>query len=140
MKEAQLQILFGRYLIANPSCESEMHELKRTNKPSLPFSAVRPEQEKRLLRIKQDGYYYLKISDSPIYKGMKTRFTKPKDADSLFVRINAVYIVVFFYKPRKQKIAYCIDIENWINERKRSKRKSLTEDKADFIATLTRSI
>ena len=75
---------------------------------------------------------YHKISDSPIFGGMKSRFTKQKPFDCL-VLTGLAFVCIMFYKPRKKKEFIAIDIDVWNEEVKTSIRKSLTEERAKEI-------
>ena len=133
MKEKEMQVLFSKYLKANPPNQSEAYELKICKGSSLSFSAVKDHQIKGLLDA-TNGLYH-KISDSPIFAGSMTRFTNFKPCDCLYLKNVVGYVVILFYKPRKFKITYIINIRDFLNEKERSNRKSLTEGKAIEIAS-----
>jgi len=132
MKEKEMQTLFGKYLQSNPPIKSETYELKICRSKSLLFNAVKKHQIEGLINATRGLYH--KISDSPIFAGSKTRFTKPKPFDCLYLKHIIGYVVILFYKPWKPKITYIIDIYSFLNEKKKSDRKSLTEDRAKEIA------
>ena len=127
-----MQVLFGKYLKANSPNQSEAYELKICKGTSLSFSAVKDHQIKGLFDA-TNGLYH-KISDSPIFAGSMTRFTNPKPFDCLHLKNVIGYVVILFYKPKKPKITYIINIRDFLNEKEKSNRKSLTEEKAKEIA------
>ena len=132
MKEKEMQTLFGKNLRMYPPNQSEAYELKICKGKALPFDAVKKHQIEGLIDA-TNGLYH-KISDSPIFAGNMTRFTKPKPFDCLYLISALGNVVILFYKPRKPKLTYVIDIYEFLSEKKRSKRKSLTEDRAKAIA------
>ena len=132
MKEKEMQTLFSKNLRMYPPNQSEAYELKICKSKSLLFNAVKKHQIEGLINA-TNGLYH-KISDSPIFAGSKTRFTRPKPFDCLYLTSATGYVVILFYKPRKPKVTYIIDIYSFLNEKRRSDRKSLTEDRAKVIA------
>ena len=108
-------------------------ELKLCKGTSLAFSVVADHQKKALLDISSGGDsngLYHKISDSPIFAGHKTRFTKPKPFDCFnLIGIDA-YVVIMFYTLRKKKNVYYIFIDDFIDLEKEADRKSITEGMA----------
>ena len=132
MKESNIQTLFGKYLKANPSKETIVYELKLCKGTALPFDAVKAHQIKGLIEA-GTGLYH-KISDSPIFAGNKTRFTKPKPFDCLFIAGAVGYVAICFYKPRKPKKLYLINIYSFVLKRDAINKKSITEEMADEIA------
>ena len=135
MKEKEMQSLFGKYLKVNPPDKSEAYELKICKNGSLPFDAVKEHQIVGLIDA-TNGLYH-KISDSPIFAGSQTRFTKPKPFDCLYVIAEKSFVVIMFYKPRKPKKTYLIEINSFLQEKETSERKSLTEERANKIAERT---
>ena len=127
MKEAQMQTLFSHWVREHmPSTEySIAWELKLIKTQSFPFAKVPEHQINGLLSVKEEGLYH-KISDSPIFKGQRTRFTAKKPMDCFLIKGQA-YLVVLFYKPRKPKIMYWIDIDTFLQAKEDISRKSLTE-------------
>lgn len=133
MKEANFQTLFGRWVEENydDMVTSVAYELKLTKTNSILFSAVKEHQVEGLMAVKH-SFLYHKISDAPIFGGMKSRFTKPKPFDC-FVLSGQAYVCIMFYKPRRKKEFIMIDIDDWLKEVKTSTRKSLTEERAKQI-------
>ncbi len=125
MKESNMQTFFGNYLKKNFPSVSTAYELKICKGNSLPFDAIKEHQIKGLKDTK-DNFLYHKISDMPIFKGSKTRFTKKKPFDCLCLVKAEAYVVIWFYRPKKSKVFYLIDIDKFIEEKNYSKRKSLT--------------
>lgn len=127
-----MQVLFNKYLKTNPPNRATAYELKICKGNSLSFNAVKEHQRQGLLDAKKGLYH--KISDSPIFAGNMTRFTNPKPFDCLYLKDAIGYVVILFYKPRKPKVTYMINIYSFLDEEKKSERKSLTEEKAKEIA------
>jgi len=126
MRERDFQTKFTRWLKHHQKT-SAAFELKICKKKSLPFSAVQKHQEDALIAVKHHCLSY-KISDD-------SRGFKPFDCFSLSAE---AYVVIMFYRPRNSKV-YMIDIDAWLKEKKASKRKSITEERAgeigEFIET-----
>lgn len=120
-----MQGFFGNYLKNNPPEVSTAYELKISKGNSLSFEVVKEHQIKGLKDAK-DNFLYHKISDFPIFKGSKTKFTKTKPFDCFCLIKVEAYVVIWFYEPRKPKVFYLIDIDRFIEEKNYSKRKSLT--------------
>lgn len=97
------------------------------------FDSVKEHQIRNLLDAKEKGLFH-KISDAPIHRGMRTRFTFQKPFDCLHVKARAAYIVILFYEPRAEKFAVMIRVEDYVSEMKSSDRKSLTKERAELIA------
>ncbi len=95
-------------------------ELKQTE-TSLPFSRVEKHQERKLWSAKY-GVSIYKISD-------ESRGEKP--FDSIGLMNCEAYLVIKYPKH-----FYIIDIDDWLNEVKRSTRRSLTEERADEICKI----
>jgi len=104
-------------------------EIKFTKGKSIPFKALAEHQEKALLAVAGNGLYH-KITDQPIFKDSKVRFTKPKPFDCFYLSQTMAYVVVVFWISRKKKNVFYIKIEDWIEMRSRANRKSMTENMA----------
>jgi len=100
----------------------------------MPFDRVNPHQIKALNQARKGNLYH-KISDSPIYAGMQTRFTAPKPFDCLNISQANAYVVIWYYRPRERKYFILIDVRDFIVETRESDRKSLTEERAKKIAS-----
>lgn len=121
-REANFTLRFRHWLKANPSI-SAAYELKQTTTDSIPFSAVKEHQIEALQAVKSPhGLLYKAPDDS--------RGVKPFD---LFYLRNTAACVVVKY-PREFSI---IDVDMWVTEQKRSKRKSLTCARAREISINT---
>jgi hypothetical protein len=90
---------------------------------SIPFNALQEHQENALIRVHRSTLVH-KISD--VGFGIKP-------FDVVVLRRAGAYVAAMYYKPREYKVAYLISIVDWIMERTRSKRKSLTIKKAKEI-------
>jgi len=129
-------------------------ELKLCKGVSLPFSSVKPHQEKALLAATtMEGLYY-KIPDQPVsemeedapkenennkQKGKKIRFTLPKPFDCFLVKNTPAYVVIMFYVPRKKKTVYYIPIGDFLEMKNSVTRKSMTEEMLGKYATSIQS-
>lgn len=121
-KEANFGTEFRSWLKANPMPTSAF-ELKQTS-TSLPFSEVKEHQINALLASKLRGKGILyKIPDD-------SRGVKPFD----FFFLNGVFAWVVIKYQRKGFVL--IDVETFILEAKRSKRKSLDWVRAKAISTI----
>lgn len=125
MKEKDIQRLFGKVINVHG-----VFELKLVKGNSMPFAAVKEHQEAALLAVSMNRGLYHKISDSPIFAGMKTRFTAQKPFDCFFLRNTPAYVGICFYEPRKPKEVVLIEITKYLGLKLGSKRKSLTREEA----------
>ena len=125
MKESNIQTEFGKR-----NHYSGVFELKLCKGKSLPFGALAVHQEQALLDISSTRGLYYKISDFPMFAGNKMRYNRPKPFDSFYLICQPAYVVVCFYVPRKKKRLYYIRIQDWIEMRNKTTRKSLTEPMA----------
>lgn len=120
-REANFGTLFRHYMRAHPFAESAAFELKQTREDSLPFSDVQPHQIDALLAVKHSNLLYKAPDDS--------RGVKPFD---FFYMHQALAYVVIRYPD-----FFCIiDIDKFIDEDKRSQRRSLVSFRARQISTL----
>lgn len=99
--------------------ETAAFELKFTRSLSLPFSDVQEHQINALYNAKHH-YLIHKIPDA----GYQNPF------DCFFLKGCNAYVVIMF---TKQKTFYLIDIDDFIQEKNTSVRKSLTQDRAAQI-------
>ena len=118
-KEANFGVLFRHWLKANPTF-SQAYELKQTAIDSLPFSALEDHQALYLQAIKSKHGTLIRVQGSG------------GEPDYVYLRSCPASIVVKF--PREFSV---IDIDTWLLERSRSKRKSLTAERASAISTVT---
>lgn len=121
-REAAFTVLFRHWLRANPMASSAF-ELKQTTTSSIPFDAVQPHQLDALLAVKTKGGLLYKAPDD-------SAGVKPFD---LFYLSNAYAWVVIKYPA----VFHMIAVETFILEKKRSKRKSLTQQRASEISTIS---
>ncbi len=122
--EAKSSILFRHWLKAHPfmTCTFEMKDTH--GKDSLPFSEVKQEQLDYGMAIKSKKGVLLRMQ--AVAEGMP---------DYAYFR-NAPAFVVIKY-PKSFEI---IDVETFALERDRSKKKSLTKERAEAISTLSISL
>lgn len=120
--EKDFQTVFNRW-VKHRTNYSAAYELKVTSTGSIPFSAVQEHQE-NALRVARHGTFSFKIPDC----GFQNPF------DSFVLQKTPAFIVVAFNDNRRDFIM--IDIDAWTKERRNSKRKSLTEERAKKIGIL----
>jgi len=125
MKEVQFQTLWHKYLDENPPGYPEVYELKICKTNRFPFATVKEHQIDGLIQAEKGLFH--KISDSPIFAGMKTRFTAKKPFDCLWIKADA-YVCILFYIPRQPKIVAKIPIHEFTGLVYGSDRKSATLD------------
>ena len=119
--ESKNQVIFNHWL-KNVFKQTGVFELKQTQTDSIPFSAVVPHQIEALLAVRE-GRFVWKIPDAG--------FQNPFDCFSM---VNEQAYVVIFYP----KAFILIPILVFIQEKQRSKRKSLTYERAlEISPTLT---
>lgn len=120
-REQKFTILFRHWLMANPMWSSAF-ELKQTTSDSLPFSDVKEHQLDALLAVANSdkGLLYKAPDDS--------RGVKP--CDLLYLRNADAYVVIRFKSG-----SFGIDVESFIKEKQKSKRKSLTYERTKVIAS-----
>lgn len=125
MIERDFQSIFTKWLKINWRT-SAAFELKLTKIDNLPFAAVKEHQLIGLWNAKNTQVVY-KLSDVSFGK-------KPFDE---FVLSGAEsYIAIMFYKPNSKHQFYLIEISDFLEEKKKSERKSLTEERASEIGKL----
>lgn len=121
-READFGILFRSWLKANPMF-SGAFELKQTTGNSIPFSSVAEHQIDALLAARSDkGILYKAPDDS--------RGIKP--FDYFYLRNTPSFVVIKY--PKHFDI---IGVDTFLLEKERSKRKSLTADRAKAISVIT---
>lgn len=124
-----MQTIWTNHVRHNPPNNAEIWELKYTKGTSIPFDAVKEHQREALLQAKYNGMYH-KLTDPPIFPGMKTRFNAKRPFDCMFLKGIQSYVLLWFYKPRKKKVFIKIDIDKFLEAEAISNRKSLTEEMA----------
>jgi len=134
MREREFQTEFGKR-----NKVVGCFELKFCKGTSLPFNALADHQIKALLDAACDFGLFHKITDQPVFKGSKARFTRPKPFDCFFLTNTDSYVVVMFWIPRKKKNVYYISIETWVYMVEAAGRKSLNEEMAIEFATFKES-
>lgn len=134
MVEKNFQTLFTSWARLNPPKVTTVWELKLAKGPSIAFDRVYDHQVAGLRAAKRGLYH--KIADSPFIQnaGKFMRFTKPKPFDCWFIAKAEAYVVILFYKPLQTKRMIFIEVDRWVKEKNSSKRKSLTEDRAEEIS------
>lgn len=120
MKEKNWQSIFNQW-VREKYKRTAAFELKQTKTKSIPFSAVKDHQALALVMASDQGLVY-KIPDSG--------FQNPFDCFSLF-RVPAFVVIKY---PESFEL---IPIENFLHEKSKSKRKSLTYERAQAISTIS---
>ena len=110
-------------------------ELKICKDNRFSFDRVAEHQIEALKAVELDGIYH-KISDSPIFAGMKTRFTSQKPFDC-FILKGVGLIVICWYKERSLKELHFIRVFDFEQKKKTSKMKSMTYEESKEISILT---
>lgn len=119
-REAKFTVLF-RHWLRYSHIEVAAFELKQTTTDSIAFDAVKQHQVDALLAVRNDRFIY-KIADD-------SRGVKPYD---MFIISGPAYVVI-----RYPDFFCVIDINVFVEEKKRSMRKSLTSARAREIAEYT---
>lgn len=121
-----MQSKFTKYIRESGYDTSTAWELKLSKGDNaLPYSSFQEQQLPSLLKAKH-GCVYRKISDAE--QGLK-----PYDASQICHA--SAFIVAGWHHEMKGITCYWIDVEMFLDEQKRSSRKSLTEARASEIAT-----
>ncbi len=118
-REAKFTLQFRHWLKANPM-HSGAFELKHTSKDSIPFSDVREHQINALQAVKSKGGYLYKAPDD-------SRGAKPFDL--FYLRDSHAWVVIKY-----PKCFVIINVDHFVMEAKKSKRRSLTSARAKDIA------
>jgi len=129
MKEKHIQSEFGKR-----NTIFGVFELKLCKGKSIRWDAVSEHQIDALLSISTGKGFYHKITDPPVYSGMKTRFNAKRPFDCFNLRHADAYVVVCFYEPRKKKNLYYIRIGVYLEHMRRAERRSYREDEAALMA------
>ncbi len=130
MVEKHMQSFFGRYLQTHLPGQNEVYELKMTSGTSIPFNSIKDHQVENLQRAERGDFYH-RITDQPVsYYGSKARFSIQKPFDCLSMTKSKAYVVVWFYKPRQEKVFIKMRIEDYLRMKEHAKRKSFTEEMA----------
>lgn len=121
-REQAFTTRFRSYLRANPM-PSSAFELKQTTTDSIPFSVLQEHQADALRACKSsDGLLYKAPDDS--------RGVKP--FDMFYLRSSFAWVVIKY-----PKAFHIIDIDTFLLESSRSKRRSLTSARAREISTIS---
>lgn len=134
MTEKNIQTLFGKWLKENEQDNSYAYELKICKQKAIPLNSVKEHQVQGLLQAKKGMYY--KISDSPIFAGMNTKYTASKPFDCFWIKVVESFIGICWYIPRKQKYLHLIPIDKWLNLVKTHHKKSVHEIDVAGISTI----
>lgn len=118
MTERELTTRFSKFLREHPRDESETYEFKMVKGHRFAINTVKPHQVEGLQRSLIGMWH--KISDSPIFKGMNSKFTSQKPFDAFFIIAKRAYVVPIFYCARHYKKAYLIRIEKFLQMKQKS--------------------
>ena len=118
-KEADSSLILRHWLKAHPqeTCSLEVKDTRGKN--SLPFSEVKQAQLDYAEAIMSDRGVLLRTQ--AVVEGMP---------DYIYLRNEPAYIVI-----RYPQVIHIISASNFVFEKERSKRKSLTQERAAAIAT-----
>ena len=108
MKERDFQTLFSKRNTLTGVFELKF--VNETKRKSLPFSDLKIHQEQSLVAAHTGEGLFHKISDQPIFAGNKTRFTRKKPFDCLYLKRIDAYVVIMWWLPREKKMVYYINI------------------------------
>lgn len=125
-KEKDFQTDFNKWL-KHVYRQSGAFELKVSPTDSLPFEAVKEHQENALF-LSEHGSIVYKIPDDSMQQ-------KPFDCFQL-VGVPGHVVVMFNSKERGQKEFFMIPVQDWLQEKQNSVRRSLTVDRAREIGTV----
>lgn len=121
-REAKFSLYLRHWLKANPFYSCAL-EVKQTETDSLPFSAITENQLDYGSAIESDKGTLIRI------QGVNG------EPDYIYLRKTPAYIVIKFLR------VFClIDVSVFIKEKKKSKRKSLTVERAQELATIFENI
>ena len=140
MKEANIQTAFTKNIeeikgeILKINNLGSAFELKIEKSKRFTFTNVKDHQIANLKNVKNGGCYH-KISDSPIFKGMKSRFTAQKPFDCFVLKGNA-FVVICWYEERTRKELHFIDIDDFVKKKEISKMKSMTYEESKEISKI----
>jgi len=121
-REAKFGLLFRHWLKASNFSFSAAFELKQTTTDSLPFSDVKDHQLDALLAVRSRHGLLYKAPDDSLS-------TKP--FDYFYLKNTASFIVIKY-----PKCFVVISVLAFIEEKKTSKRKSLTSKRAKEIGII----
>ena len=121
-READFGKQFRAWVRAQKDLPSAAFELKQTTIDYISFSALQDHQEAALLAATSSGLLYKAPDDS--------RGVKP--FDFFYLKRTPAFVVIKYPKGFEG-----ITIENFIAEREKSNRKSLTHDRAKLISTFS---
>lgn len=124
--EAKFQTEFSKWLSRHPEYfGTAVFELKICHGKSLGFGFVKPHQIRGLQVAKKRLIY--KIPDVGYDQ---------KPFDCFQIASSEAFVVILYYVPRKQKDFVIIEVDEFVAESKRSKRASLTKERAYDIGTV----
>lgn len=123
--ERNFATLFGKWVRDKDEYRTAVFELKCIKKRSInPISDFRPHQLPALYRVKH-GCLYHKISDQSVG-------SKPFDSFKL-CEIDA-YVVILFYKPRKEKVFHIVDIDDFLTLDSERTTPYITEEEIALVS------
>jgi penicillin-binding protein-related factor A (putative recombinase) len=118
-RESSFSILFRHWIRANPQY-SAAYEMKQTSTNSIPFSCLEPHQVSYLEAITGD-------------KGVLVRVQGANgEPDYIYLRNTSAYVVIKY-----PDAFHVIPIFNFMLEKSRSARKSLTCERAEKISAVS---
>jgi len=124
VNEADRTTLFGKYSRSKFS-KTFAFEAKICKGNAIPFSSVKDHQENSLYCVKHGSFFH-KLADSG----------NQMPLDGVFLNREDAFVVIFWYRKRADTSTTLIDIDVWLEEKEKSKRKSLTFTRACEIGNL----
>lgn len=137
MNEATIQTQLGNFLKHHPVPLNFVAELKLVDlqkQSNFRISQLQQHQKQFLIHDHPKSFYY-KISDSPIFPGMKSRFTSKKPFDFLNLYNPTYYIAIAFYFPKTTKLVYFLPPQTLITHTKNLSQNTL-HNLSHFIINL----
>lgn len=121
MKESNFQSDFSAWAKSNlqtlpGSCAYELKLWKLDKSKSFPIASVKAHQIEGLRAAEEEGLYH-KISDSPIFKGMRSRFTAQKPFDCFVLKGAKAYIVIWPYvagQRKEDRRCWFVGLSEWL--------------------------
>lgn len=124
-----MQSFWTKHIENNPPARTEVYELKFTRENRIPFSSLAVHQADALIKV-VIGSYYHRITDQPWLPDRKWAFTAKKPFDCFVIAHAEAFVVLWFYRPREEKIFIKIPIRKWIDAEQHHDKKSLSYEEA----------
>ena len=121
--EKDFQTLFNKWVVRHEYLfyTTTNFELKISKKDYINFKEVKAHQSRSLLSAARPSGLIYKLPDVGFDQ---------KPFDCTYWKEAPGYIAILYYIPRKQKDFVLIEVDEFVAEMERSKRKSLTKERA----------